>query len=171
MPPGDLPAPHAVDTLYRSHHAWLTSWLRRRLRDDHDAADLAQDTFVRLMAARDTPGLREPRAFLTRIAHGLVVNLWRRRELEQAYLQALAQRPAATAPSPERRALVLEALLQIDAMLHRLPARARQAFLLSQLGGHTYADIALRLDVSERMVKKYMSQVMLQCLLLVDGVW
>ena len=72
MPPGDLPAPHAVDTLYRSHHAWLTAWLRRRLRDDHDAADLAQDTFVRLIAARDTPGLREPRAFLTRIAHGLV---------------------------------------------------------------------------------------------------
>jgi len=171
VPPGDLSAPHAVDTLYRSHHAWLTSWLRRRLRDDHDAADLAQDTFVRLMAARDTPGLREPRAFLTRIAHGLVVNLWRRRELEQAYLQALAQRPEGTTPSPERRALVLEALLQIDAMLHRLPARAREAFLLSQLGGHTYADIALRLEVSERMVKKYMSQVMLQCLLIADGVW
>ena len=100
-----------------------------------------------------------------------MVNLWRRRELEQAYLHALAQRPEATTPSPERRALVLEALLQIDAMLHRLPARAREAFLLSQLGGHTYADIALRLEVSERMVKKYMSQVMLQCLLIADGVW
>ncbi|CAB3742131.1 putative RNA polymerase sigma factor FecI [Achromobacter ruhlandii] len=171
MPPGDLPAPHAVDTLYRSHHAWLTAWLRRRLRDDHDAADLAQDTFVRLIAARDTPGLREPRAFLARIAHGLMVNLWRRRDLEHAYLQALAQRPEVCAPSPERRALVLEALVEIDAMLQRLPARAREAFLLAQLGGYTYAEIGQRLDVSERMVKKYMAQVMLQCLLIADGVW
>ena len=74
-------------------------------------------------------------------------------------------------PSPERRALVLEALVEIDAMLQRLPARAREAFLLAQLGGYTYAEIGQRLDVSERMVKKYMAQVMLQCLLIADGVW
>ncbi|MCH3781271.1 RNA polymerase subunit sigma, partial [Campylobacter jejuni] len=85
-------------------------------------------------------------------------NLWRRRDLEHAYLQALAQRPEASAPSPERRALVLEALVEIDAMLQRLPARAREAFLLAQLGGYTYAEIGRRLDVSERMVKKYMAQ-------------
>ena len=169
MSSGDQSAPHAVESLYQSHHAWLRSWLRRRLRDDHDAADLAQDTFLRLMVSRDGHALREPRAFLTRIAHGLIVNLWRRRDLEQAYLQALALRPEACAPSPEQRALVLEALLEIDAMLHRLPGRAREAFLLAQLGGHTYADIGLRLGVSERMVKKYMAQAMLQCLLIGQG--
>ena len=53
------------------------------------------------------------RQFLTRIAHGLVVNLWRRRDLEHAYLQALAQRPEASVPSPERRALVLLSLIHI----------------------------------------------------------
>ena len=66
---------------------------------------------------------------------------------------------------------MLEALVEIDAMLQRLPARAREAFLLAQLGGYTYAEIGQRLDVSERMVKKYMAQVMLQCLLIADGVW
>lgn len=167
--PGDLPASHAVESLYHAHHAWLKSWLRRRLNDDHDAADLAQDTFVRLLSTRDTPLLREPRAFLTRVAQGLVINLWRRRDLEHAYLQALALRPADTAPSPEQRALVIEALVEIDAMLHRQPARAREAFLLAQLGGLSYAEIAARLAVSDRMVKKYMAQVMLQCLLITEG--
>jgi RNA polymerase sigma-70 factor (ECF subfamily) len=46
--------------------------------------------------------------------------------------------------------------------------RARQAFLLAQLDGLTYAQIAGQLDVSERMVKKYMAQAMLQCMLCMD---
>ncbi|MDD3484875.1 sigma factor, partial [Azovibrio restrictus] len=33
--------------LYRDHHGWLQGWLRRRLGNAHEAADLAQDTFLR----------------------------------------------------------------------------------------------------------------------------
>jgi len=36
--------------LYVAHHGWLQAWLRRRLGDAHQAADLAQDTFVRLLS-------------------------------------------------------------------------------------------------------------------------
>ena len=71
-------------------------------------------------------------------------------------------------PSPEAQALILETLIELDALLDRLPARVRQAFLLAQLEGLTYAVIAERLGVSERMVKKYMAQAMLHCLELVS---
>ncbi|WJN57561.1 hypothetical protein OH686_02360 [Pseudomonas sp. SO81] len=57
-------------------------------------------------------------------------------------------------------------LLQIDAMLRRLPGKVRDAFLMAQLDGLTYAQIAVKLGVSERMVKKYMAQAMLHCLTL-----
>lgn len=40
----------------------------------------------------------------------------------------------------------------------------RAAFLLAHLEGYTYLEIAARLKVSERMVKKYMAQAMLHCL-------
>lgn len=53
-------------------------------------------------------------------------------------------------------------------MLDTLSPRARQAFLLAQLDGLTYAQIAGQLDVSERMVKKYMAQAMLQCMLCME---
>ncbi len=116
---------------------------------------------------QDMGAIREPRAYLHTIAKGLLINHWRRRQIEQAYLDALALQPEPVAPSPESQALIVETLLQVDAMLAQLPAKVRSAFLMSQLQGMTYAAIAIELGVSERMVKKYMAQAMLHCLLLV----
>ncbi|MDK4201741.1 sigma-70 family RNA polymerase sigma factor [Pseudomonas sp. HR1] len=158
-----------IRTLYQDHHGWLRERLQRRLGCLGQAADLAQDTFVRLLAREgELERLREPRAFLATVAQGLLANHWRRQAVERAYLDALAARPQAVQPSPEAQALILETLTELDALLDRLPARVRQAFLLAQLDGLTYAVIAERLGVSERMVKKYMAQAMLHCLELVS---
>ncbi len=158
-----------IRTLYLDHHGWLRERLQRRLGCLGQAADLAQDTFVRLLAQEgELERLREPRAFLATVAQGLLANHWRRQALERAYLEALAARPEEVQPSPEDQALILETLTELDALLDRLPARVRQAFLLAQLDGLTYAVIAQRLGVSERMVKKYMAQAMLHCLELVS---
>ena len=62
----------AVQALYRSHHGWLNAWLRARLGNAADAADLAQDTFVRLLQRSERLELKAPRAFLSTIARGLV---------------------------------------------------------------------------------------------------
>ncbi|MDA8443498.1 sigma-70 family RNA polymerase sigma factor [Paracidovorax valerianellae] len=156
----------AIETIYRSHHGWLLGWLRRRLGNASQAADLAHDTFLRLMASRDVAALREPQAFLRTLAHGVVVNHWRRLDIERAWVEVLAAQPEPQAPSAEERALVMETLCRIDAMLDRLNPKARSAFLLSQIDGMPYAQIGQQLGVSERMVKKYMAQAMLQCLLL-----
>jgi RNA polymerase sigma-70 factor (ECF subfamily) len=163
------PSPPTVQQLYCDHHRWLHGWLRQRLGCTENAADLAQDTFLRLLdKPRDLLAVREPRAYLHTIANGLLINFWRRRDIERAYLDALALQPEACAPSPETRALILETLLQVDALLRSLAPRVRQAFLLSQLHGLTYAAIATELGVSERMIKKYMAQAMLQCLMLLE---
>lgn len=160
----------SLQQLYREHSSWLNGWLRRRLGCAENAADLAQDTFLRVLSKeRELPALHEPRAYLSTIAHSLLVNHWRRQAIERAYLEALALQPEQRAPSPEAAELIIETLLAIDALLLRLPSKVREAFLLSQLDGLTYAAIALRLQVSERMVKKYMAQAMLQCLLLAEG--
>lgn len=71
-------------------------------------------------------------------------------------------------PSPEQRLLVLETLHEIDALLDSLPRLVKRAFLLSQIGGLKYDDIASQLGVSLITVKRYMKQAFLQCLSLVD---
>lgn len=155
-------ARHSIQTLYLDHHRWLRNWLRNRLGCSEQAADLAHDTFVRVLTK--PVDIHEPRAFLTTVARGLMINFRRRRDLEVAYLDALAALPEPTDAGPENHALVLETLLEIDAILRGLPARVRQAFLLSQLEGLKYDAIAERLGVSLSMVKKYMLQAITHCL-------
>jgi RNA polymerase sigma factor (sigma-70 family) len=161
-----LPAPALIDSIYREHHGWLLGWFLRRLSGSSQAADLAHDTFVRLITSRELAQVREPRAFLRTLAHGVIVNHWRRADVERAWAEAVAAQPELLAPSPEERMIALEMLCRIDAMLNTLSDKARKAFLLSQIDGRTYAEIALELGVSDRMVKKYMAQAMLQCLVL-----
>lgn len=111
--------------------------------------------------------LREPRAYLTTVARNLLINHVQRLSLEKAWLDAMAQLPEPLAPSPEQQLLVLESLHQVDAMLNGLPPKVREAFLLSQLDGLSYAQVAERLGVTSRTVKRYMAQAFEQCILLV----
>ena len=160
------PTDPTLDSLYRDHHGWLESWLRRRMGNAWDAADLSQDTFLRVLASsQQLADLREPRAYLLTVGKRLLSNFYSRRSLEQAYLEALAQLPEESAPSPEQRRLWLETLQALDELLDGLPPLVRRAFLWSQLEGLSYRAIAERLNVSQRTVKRYMAQAYEHCLL------
>ncbi|VXB14909.1 RNA polymerase, sigma 19 factor; KpLE2 phage-like element [Pseudomonas sp. 8BK] len=154
---------HVFSGLYRGHHSWLLGWLRQRLGCPDNAADLAQDTFVRLLNQRAPMEVREPRAFLASIARGLLIDHYRRSDLEMAYLEALRHLPEAEMPSPERQVLVMETLIEIDRLLDGLKPRVREAFLLSQLEGLGYAQIAERLGLSVSSIQQYMTQAFSHC--------
>lgn len=158
--------PSSVETLYASHHAWLRGWLHRRLGDSFDASDLAQDVFMRLLtrpAPSAAQGLREPRAYLSTIASGLVVDHWRRRALERAWLETLAHLPEPQAPSPESRLIFLETLVAIDRMLDALKPQVRSAFLWAQLEGLTCPQIAERLGVSLATAERHVAAALRHC--------
>lgn len=152
-----------IDVLYADHHGWLKGWLRRRLGNSFDAADLAHDTFMRLLARGHAVAAREPRALLTTVAQGVVSNFMRRRKIEEAYLATLAQLPELEAPSPETRAILLETLVELDRRLDTLPAPVRRAFLLSQLDGMKQTDIAAELGVSLATVQRHIAKAAHLC--------
>lgn len=161
-----LPCESAVQALYCTHHSWLNIWLRSRLGNAADAADLAQDTFVRLLQKPERFELKAPRAFLRTIARGLVIDHWRREEIERAYLESIAHLPEALAPSAEARALVLESLEDISRLLEGLKPKVRQAFLLAQCDGLTHKQIAMHMGVSLRSVERYVAEALYHCYVL-----
>ena len=164
-PSSAIASPLTLASLYSDHHGWLKKWLTHKLQSAYDADDVAQDTFVRIMAGESLLTIRDPKSFLCTIAKRVMIDLFRRNALERAWLDMLSQLPPELSPSPELRQSQLELLQQIDAMLDGLNVKAREAFLLSQLEGLTYADIASRLAVSVSSVKKYIAKATEHCLL------
>ncbi|MDA8446928.1 sigma-70 family RNA polymerase sigma factor [Paracidovorax valerianellae] len=161
-----------MHALYCEHHGWLFGWLRRRLGCGHHAADVAQDTFVRILGSRDALlAMREPRAYLVTTAKRLLIDETRRQSIEKAYLEALTAEATShqVAPSAEEVAQTVQALMQIEAALDGLSAKARQAFLLCYLEGHTHAVAAGELGVSTKMVQKYLVQALAYCHRSVQG--
>ena len=151
-------------SLYQDNQAWLRGWLSRQVRCPQDAADLAQDTFLRAYDAQQLDRIQEPRAYLSTVARRLLCSLWRRRKLEQTYLDQLAELPPAHAPSAEDIALVREAIEAIDRVLDGLPSRVKRAFLLNRLEGMPQQAIADLLGVSLATVERDLRRAFVHCL-------
>lgn len=150
--------------LYSDHHGWLHNWLRKKLGCSQRAADLAHDAFIRILTLAEPSQIKEPRAFLATTAGRLMIDGARRRRIEAAYLEALAlQVGDAGMPDPAAIHVALEALERIAEMLAALPAKVREAFLLSRLDGLTYSEIASHLQVSTASVKNYIASALVHC--------
>lgn len=155
-----------MHSLYANHHNWLYTWIRKRLDSQYDAADLTQDTFLRVHAKQNAATIKEPKAYLATIAKGLVCHFYRRRSLEQAYLELLATQPEFFVISPEHEFILLQTLEEVDRLLNGLPDQVKQVFLLSQIEGKKYQQIADEMQLSLATVKRYMKQAYVKCLIL-----
>ncbi|MCC7136764.1 MAG: sigma-70 family RNA polymerase sigma factor [Nitrosomonas sp.] len=155
----------AVDTLYRDHHSWLFVWLRKKLSCPHQAADIAHDTFTRILSLSHLPCLQEPRAYLVTTAKRLLIDQTRKQCIEQAYLAELTRTADAMDrfPSAEDIAATVQILNKISQVLEKLSKKPRQAFFLHYFDGLTHAAIAVELGVSDRMVRKYLVQALVHC--------
>ena len=166
MSSGEPSYQSAITELYCEHHGWLFGWLRRKLGCAQNAADLAQDTFARILTARESVAtLREPRAFLSTTARRLIIDQVRRKQIENAYLQELALTAQALEgfQSPEQILTTLEALEHIAFILEGMQDKVRQAFVLYYLDGLKQSEIARQLALSDRTVRKYLIQALLHC--------
>lgn len=154
---GDL---HAFDTLYARHKGPLYRYLLRHTRDRALTDDLFQDTWGRLIAARER---YQPRArfqtFLFTLAHNLFIDHCRRSRIRPVNVSSLATTAtndgepsagewgvdAVAAPEfaqPEKRAEQQEVAMRIRAALDALPHEQRDVFLLYEETGLSLEDIA-----------------------------
>ncbi|WP_417542838.1 sigma-70 family RNA polymerase sigma factor [Methylophaga thalassica] len=155
----------AIDYLYVDNLSWLRQLIYRRIGCNELAADLAQDTFLRLLRKPQEFDSQDGiRAWLSRVAQGLCVDHWRHQEVERTWLETLATQPEDHALSAEQQAILVETIYELDSMLSRLPEKIMQTFLLSQLHGKTYREISSEMGISERTVKNYMAKAMSLCL-------
>lgn len=159
-----LTASQQVSHVYSQHHSWLTGWLTKMLGCPHNAADLSQDTFVRVMARTDISIVNEHRPWLITIAKRLLIDKTRRIKLEKAYIEGLTISSQVEGVSSSEQILVaMQTLELLASALEDLPEKPRKAFIMRHLEGRKQSFIAEQLGVSSTMVRKYLVQGLIAC--------
>lgn len=163
----DLPRDE-IARWYRDHQHWLMQWLSHRLSSQQDAADVVQDTFVRVFGKWRREGAphhaREPRALLVTVAKGILIDQWRRQDVERACLDALSLVSPQEYPDPQAWLQAVELLCRLRQVLDTLPERAQKVFLLAQVDGLPGREIAQHVGVSVATVERDLAAAWRACL-------
>jgi len=132
------------DRLYR--------WLFHLTRDRHQAEDLAQETFLKVLAALDSfrPGSNF-RAWLFRIGHNNFVNLKRATRRTSHPLPDDAAGPEVA--SPEDTAADREAVAAVAKAVAELPPDFRAALMLRADEGLSFKEVAAVLHTTEETAR------------------
>lgn len=138
--------------LFLRHSREINRFLRRRGHTPETAADLTQDTFLRVLTAAPAHGAEKDnqRAYLFQVSRNLSINHQRRAALVRTVGidSEEGARVPDPAPSPETVIHSRQVLNRVEEALSELPERTRRAFVLHRMGGRTIADVAGELGLS-----------------------
>jgi RNA polymerase sigma factor (sigma-70 family) len=164
----------AVSELFREHNRMLVGYLRSRLGSEQEAKEVAQEAYVRVLQLHEpgAPGLL--RAYLFKTAANLAVDRLRHRRVrqrseEQPQLFEELNPTGGELDDPAEQLLAREQADQLLRILQELPAKCQQVMNLHRFEGASQRDVSLRLGISERMVRRYVTYAMVYCRLRLDG--
>lgn len=153
----------SVEQAFRRYHGGLMSFLRQRMHSEEDAADVAQETYARLMRNYEHGLLPETAATLIfRIAANVANDFFRRRKSHRTadHCSVDLVPLASEEPSQERRLHARQQLERLYAAIESLPPRCQQVFLLSRMDRMTYPQIARHCGISTSMVEKHITKAL-----------
>lgn len=145
-----------IATLFKRHAKDIAQALRRRGLTADMAADLTQDTFVRVLVSppADNAPVSNPAAYLFRVARNLSIDHQRRERLLSRVDLGTEGFEAILDPSPSQEVAVYDRqrLALTAAALTELPDKARRAFELHRIEEMTVAEVAAELGLSQSRV-------------------
>lgn len=154
MPPQDPEQARWFAEEVQPHEGSLRSYLRNKFPGHPDIDDLVQETYARLLQARESGGVRAPKSFLFATARNAAFDFFRRRQVaaidgiaELELLPVLEDRPgvAETVGHDQELQLLAEAI-------QSLPDRCRQVLTLRKIYSLSHREIAAKLGISEHTV-------------------
>lgn len=152
----------AIAKLFADHHDRLQYYLRARLANEDDAAELTQEAYLRMLRVKRSDLIRHPQAYLYRIARNLVHELYTGQRLptdDAADLELFE----ADEPGPAELAALNLRRRMIERAMKELSPKCQAVLLLHWQEGLTQAEIAKRMNLSRSMVQKYLATGLAHC--------
>jgi len=154
-----------VESLVRGGGSDLVRFIAKRLRSVADARDLAHEAYVRLLRVKRKDLIRDPQAYLYRIAANILYEFELKKKADAVGLARCAEYQAAESDfgHTEEHVEALLARTRIETVLAQLSPRCRAVFILYRRDGLSYKEIGARLGISTSMVKKYLTRGLRHC--------
>lgn len=155
-----------LERLFAEHGGGLRAFFYRRVRSQPEAADLAQEVYLRLLRVPDIDAIRNPEAYLYTVASNLAKEhalRERRMGVSVDVEDPAAQEQLLDLPGIGGSLDTEARVKRLRAVLRELPPKCQAAVALQYWHGLSYAEIGQRLDISPHMVKKYLSRALVHC--------
>lgn len=162
----------ALRDLFRQHNRALQLFLTTRLGGDaHEAEEVAQEAYARLLQLHQPQAVGLLRAYLFKTAANIAIDRARQRST-RTRLDRQVLPPAAElvdSVTPDRRALGAEQLDLVKTALTELPPNYRRAFVLHRFRNWSEEEIGADLGVKACMARRYVRRALVYCKLRLDG--
>ncbi|AZE69460.1 RNA polymerase sigma factor [Pseudomonas synxantha] len=148
--------------LFLKHADTLRGYLARKVRDPQLAADLVQESFLRLAQKPAGERIDNSQGYLYRTASNLLIDHIRqeaRRKTDTVPHEALAEIEDDVA-GLEAQAMAQQQRQALKQALAELPERTQQIFRLNRIEGMTHAQVAQHLDISDSSVQKHLAKAL-----------
>jgi RNA polymerase sigma factor (sigma-70 family) len=151
-----------IDDLYVKYSQVLRRFLARHHVRQDDLADVVQETYYRVLKAGELENIRDPKAFLFRVANNVVLNAakHRRSGVEVNAVDVDDIEADDEKPSLYRGLKAEQELAIVRAALLELSPKCREVFVLNRFDKLSYTQIAAELDLSVSMIEKHMSHAL-----------
>lgn len=152
--------------VYRQIVPKLTRYLTFRMKNHADSEEVAQEVYLRLMRIKDVDLVRNPSAYLFKIANNLVSEILLKQskapatiDLAEAIEHGLDEDTNTLARQIESDA----AIKRLEKLLEELPPLYRSVLLLRKRDGYSHKEIANKLSISPNTVHIYLTRALLFC--------
>src|SRR5713101_1422811 len=148
----------ALAKLFLENNRSLCAYLRVRVASQHEAEDIAQEAYARLLQHDQPRAISFLRAYLFKVAANIASDRARRRRLHLRIDLAHSSEERIESATPDQQVHAAEQLSLLARALSELPEKYRRAFLLCRLQEWDTNRIAADLEVGERMARNYVSR-------------
>jgi RNA polymerase sigma factor (sigma-70 family) len=169
-PPGIPIHASALAKLFLENNRSLCAYLRVRVACTHEAEDIAQEAYARLLQHDQPRAISFLRAYLFKVAANIASDRARQRRLHLRIDPGHSPEEQIEYANPEQQVHAAEQLSLLARALSELPEKYRRAFLFCRIEEWSTHQISAVLGVGERMARHYVSRSAQYCRLRLDGV-
>lgn len=122
--------------------------------DAPEAEDVVEDTLVKTWERREQLSeIESLEAYCTTMCRNLALDRAEKKEAQNLSLEVVQVDTADTTALPDEQMEQSERLQMVHELFNRLPEKQRTALQLRDIDGHTYQEVAERMNISETDVK------------------